>query len=133
VISHTRQAIERGKTARAAWEESYDAWRAQAGERAALYDRMRTRTLPAGWDDALPSFDADPKGTATRTASGETLNAIVAHLPELWGGSADLAGSNNTTPKGEPSFVPPEHSTKEFNGDWYGRVLHFGIREHAMG
>ena len=86
-----------------------------------------------GWTDALPTFDADEKGIATRKASGEILTAVAPLLPELWGGSADLAGSNNTTPKGEPSFVPPEHATKMFPGDWYGRVLHFGIREHAMG
>jgi transketolase len=94
---------------------------------------MTTRTLPAGWTDALPDFPADPKGVATRRASGDVLNAIAAHLPELWGGSADLAESNNTTVEGEPSFIPPEHSTKIFPGDWYGRTLHFGIREHGMG
>ena len=94
---------------------------------------MRSRTLPAGWEDALPSFDADPKGVATRKASGEVLSAIASELPELWGGSADLAESNNTTPKGEPSFIPEALSTKDFKGDKYGRVLHFGIREHAMG
>jgi transketolase len=86
-----------------------------------------------GWDDALPTFDADPKGVATRKASGSVLAAIAPALPELWGGSADLAGSNNTTPKGEPSFVPEELSTDDFSGHKYGRVLHFGIREHAMG
>jgi transketolase len=94
---------------------------------------MTTRTLPDGWADELPSYDADPKGVATRKASGEILSAIAPILPELWGGSADLAESNNTTPKGEPSFVPAEFSTKDFQGDLYGRVLHFGIREHAMG
>jgi transketolase len=94
---------------------------------------MQTRTLPTGWTDALPTFDADAKGVATRKASGEILSAIAPRLPELWGGSADLAGSNNTTPKGEPSFIPSEHATKMFSGDPYGRVLHFGIREHAMG
>ena len=94
---------------------------------------MQTRTLPAGWEDALPTFDADEKGVATRVASGDVLTGLVKVLPELWGGSADLAGSNNTTPKGEPSFVPAEHATKMFSGDEFGRVLHFGIREHAMG
>ena len=94
---------------------------------------MRRRELPDGWADALPTFEADEKGIATRKASGEVLTAIAPVLPELWGGSADLAESNNTTPKGEPSFIPPEHATKAFPGDWYGRVLHFGIREHAMG
>jgi transketolase len=132
VISHTRLAVERGKTMQAAWQEQYDAWAAKAGERKDLFERMQTRTLPAGWTDALPSFEADEKGMATRKASGEILSAIVSRLPELWGGSADLAGSNNTTPKGEPSFVPAEHATKMFPGDPYGRVLHFGIREHSM-
>jgi transketolase len=94
---------------------------------------MQSRTLPQGWDDALPTFDADPKGVATRKASGGVLTAIAPALPELWGGSADLAESNNTTPKGEPSFVPEEMSTADFSGHKYGRVLHFGIREHAMG
>ena len=94
---------------------------------------MSSRSLPAGWTDALPVFPADPKGMATRVASGNILNAITAVLPELWGGSADLSGSNNTTPKGEPSFIPAEHQTKDFPGGPYGRVLHFGIREHAMG
>ena len=133
VIEHTRQARDRGAQLQAAWQERFDAWTASAGDRVALYDRMRTRTLPHGWADGLPVFEADAKGVASRAASGATINAMVKTLPELWGGSADLAGSNNTTPKGEPSFIPPEHATKEFSGDWYGRVLHFGIREHGMG
>ena len=133
VIEHTRSAIERGKNAQAEWDESFDAWAKRFHKRKDLYDRMRSRTLPAGWRDALPSFDADPKGVATRKASGAVLSAVAPVLPELWGGSADLAGSNNTTPKGEPSFVPEESSTKQFAGNIYGRVLHFGIREHAMG
>jgi transketolase len=133
VIDHTRLAIDRGKEEQAKWEESFDAWAKRYRQRHELYQRMRTRTLPTGWDDMLPSFDADPKGVATRKASGAVLSAIAPVLPELWGGSADLAGSNNTTPKGEPSFIPEEMSTKEFSGTKYGRVLHFGIREHAMG
>jgi transketolase len=132
VISHTRTAIDRGKAEQASWQERLDLWAAEAGDRRALFERMRTRSLPADWTDALPAFEPDQKGVATRAASGEILTAIAPRLPELWGGSADLAGSNNTTPKGEPSFIPPEHATKEFGGDWYGRVLHFGIREHAM-
>jgi transketolase len=132
VIEHTRQAVERGKVLQAEWQEEFDAWAAKAGDRKELFDRLRSRTLPREWADALPRFDADEKGVATRKASGEVLGAIAPVLPELWGGSADLAGSNNTTPKGEPSFGPPEHSTKMFDADWYGRVLHFGIREHAM-
>jgi len=133
VLEHTRGLVERGKAAEKVWQESYDAWASSAGDRVALLERMRTRTLPDGWADALPSFDADEKGVATRKASGEVLGAIAPALPELWGGSADLAESNNTTPKGEPSFIPEELSTKDFAGHKYGRVLHFGIREHAMG
>jgi len=133
VIAHTRKAIERGKAMQAAWQEPYDAWAAKAGDRLDLFERMTTRTLPDGWADALPTFEADEKGMATRKASGAVLSALAPELPELWGGSADLAESNLTTPKGEPSFLPPEHATKQWSGDWYGRVLHFGIREHAMG
>ena len=133
LIEYTRLAVERGKQAHADWQERFDAWAAEAGDRKDVFDRMQTRTLPRDWTDALPTFEPDAKGMATRKASGEVLSAIAPVLPELWGGSADLAGSNNTTPKGEPSFIPPEHSTKEFQGDWYGRVLHFGVREHAMG
>jgi transketolase len=123
----------RGGAAHAEWQQGFDAWAAANPERKALLDRMSTRTLPAGWADALPTFPADEKGMATRKASGNVIDAIVGVLPELWGGSADLAESNNTTPKGEPSFIPTEHQTKDFPGGPYGRVLHFGIREHAMG
>jgi len=133
VLEHTRSAIVRGKEAQAAWQEQFDAWSAGADDRKALYDRMRTRTLPAGWAEKLPTFPGDEKGMATRKASGEVLSAIAPELPELWGGSADLAESNNTTPKGQPSFIPEALSTKDFTGDIYGRVLHFGIREHGMG
>ena len=133
VINHTRGAIARGKELEADWQKKYDAWGSRFTKRRELYERMRTRTLPTGWEDALPTFEADPKGIATRKASGGVLSAIAPVLPELWGGSSDLAGSNNTTPKGEPSFIPEARSTKEFSGNKYGRVLHFGIREHAMG
>ncbi|MBD8869380.1 transketolase [Nocardioides sp. MJB4] len=133
VLAHTRALRERGKAAGAAWDEQYAAWAAANPERAALLHRMRDRSLPEGWTEALPTFEADEKGVATRKASGQVLSAIAPALPELWGGSADLAGSNNTTPKGEPSFVPEAFSTDDFRGDRYGRVLHFGIREHAMG
>jgi transketolase len=133
VLKHTRTVMQRGKADHNAWQREFDEWAASAGERKELFDRLTDRRLPHGWADALPTFDADEKGIATRKASGEVLTAIAPVLPELWGGSADLAGSNNTTPKGEPSFIPPDHATKEFDGDWYGRVLHFGIREHAMG
>ncbi|MET9311606.1 transketolase [Kribbella sp. NPDC003505] len=133
VLAHTRRALERGKALEAEWTAKFDEWKAASPERAALLDRLSKRELPAGWKDALPSWDADAKGVATRAASGDVLTKLAPELPELWGGSADLAGSNNTTPKGQPSFIPAEYSTKEFSGDEYGRVLHFGIREHAMG
>ncbi|GAA2101297.1 transketolase [Microlunatus panaciterrae] len=133
VIAHTRLLAERGTQAEAEWQPSFDAWKAANPAAAALLDRMSSRTLPEDWVKALPSFDADPKGVATRKASGEVLSAIAAELPELWGGSADLAESNNTTPKGEPSFLPEDRQSKMFSGGPYGRVLHFGIREHAMG
>jgi transketolase len=133
VLAHTRSLVERGRAAEAAWQESFDSWAEGNPEGRALLDRMRTRSLPEGWAESLPAFDADAKGVATRKASGAVLDAVAPVLPELWGGSADLAESNNTTPKGEPSFIPEELSTKEFQGNEYGRVLHFGIREHAMG
>jgi transketolase len=132
VIAHTRKALERGAAAQAEWKIGYDAWRAANPDRAALLDRLVAKDLPAGWADALPVFPAG-KSVATRAASGEVLSALAPVLPELWGGSADLAGSNNTTMKGEPSFIPAERSTHEFAGDQYGRTLHFGIREHGMG
>lgn len=132
VIAHTRSLADRAATARAAWQESFDAWAAANPDRKALLDRLRADALPDGWADALPTFPAG-KSVATRAASGEVLSALAPVLPELWGGSADLAGSNNTTMKGEPSFIPAKRSTHEFAGDEYGRTLHFGIREHAMG
>jgi transketolase len=132
-LAHARQVAVRGKQARAAWDEQFAAWSAANPERAALLERLAARRLPDGWAAALPVFPADQKGVATRKASGEVLTALAGVLPELWGGSADLAGSNNTTMKGEPSFIPPEHQTKMFPGNLYGRTLHFGIREHAMG
>jgi transketolase len=134
VLAHAREAIERGKATHAEWQRQYESWRQANPGRAALLDRLSTRTLPAGWEDVLPEFPADEKkGLSTRAASGKVINAIAPVLPELWGGSADLAESNNTTIEGDPSFVPPEYSTKAFPGDWYGRTLHFGIREHGMG
>ena len=133
VLAHTRQAVERGRAAKKTWQTGFDEWAASAGERKELFDRIADMRLPQGWTDALPSFEADQKGVATRKASGEVLSAIAPLLPELWGGSADLAESNNTTPTGQRSFNPPEYSTKMWESDWYGSVLHFGIREHAMG
>jgi transketolase len=133
VLAHAREVVDRGRAAHAEWQKSFDAWATANPERKALYDRVATRTLPEGWTEALPVFPADAKGIATRAASGKVLDALAPVLPELWGGSADLAESNNTTMKGEPSFVPTEHATKEFPGNEYGRTLHFGIREHGMG
>jgi transketolase len=133
VLDHARAVLDRGRRARDAWQDSYEKWAAANPERRALYDRLATRTLPDGWTDALPAFPADEKGMATRAASGKVLNALAPVLPELWGGSADLAESNNTTIEGEPSFIPTEFSTKMFPGNPYGRTLHFGVREHAMG
>ncbi|MFE8005418.1 transketolase [Streptomyces sp. NPDC057418] len=133
VLAHTRAVGERGRAARERWQQTYEAWRTANPGRAALLDRLRRQELPGHWTDVLPVFPADPKGMATRKASGEVLTALAPVLPELWGGSADLAGSNNTTMEGEPSFVPSDRQTSEFGGGPYGRTLHFGIREHAMG
>jgi transketolase len=133
VLGRARSVVERGRAAHAEWQTAFDRWTAANADRRALFDRMATRTLPEGWTKALPEFPADAKGIATRKASGDVLAALGPVLPELWGGSADLAESNNTTIEGDPSFVPPEYATKAFPGDWYGRTLHFGIREHGMG
>jgi transketolase len=133
VLEHTRKLRERGKVMGAEWDEQYAAWAKANPERAELLHRLKERRLPAGWTDALPTFEADPKGIATRKAGGKVLNALAPVLPELWGGSADLAESNNTTLEGEASVTPTEWQTNMWKGDPYGRVLHFGIREHAMG
>jgi len=132
VLAHTRSLADRAATERAAWQQKFDAWASANPDRKALLDRLRADALPEGWTDALPTFPAG-KSVATRAASGEVLSALAPVLPELWGGSADLAGSNNTTMKGEPSFLPAHRSSHEFAGDEFGRTLHFGIREHAMG
>jgi transketolase len=133
VLEYTREALQRGQRERAEWETAYRAWAEGNPERKALHDRLSTRSLPPSWIDVLPSWPADTKGVATRAASGKVLDALAPVLPELWGGSADLAESNNTTMKGEPSFIPAEFATKEFPGHEYGRTLHFGVREHGMG
>ncbi|MFT4218946.1 MAG: transketolase [Microbacterium sp.] len=132
VIARTRGLLERGAAEESAWTERFDAWAAAHPERKALLDRLLARELPEGVADALPVFEPG-KEVSTRAASGQVLGALGAVLPELWGGSADLAESNLTTIKGAASFLPPEWSTHEWTGDEYGRVLHFGIREHAMG
>ncbi|MCC8247234.1 transketolase [Saccharothrix luteola] len=133
VLEHARSVIKRGEAAKSEWQKSFDAWAQANPERKALLDRLLVRGLPEGWTDALPSWEPDPKGVATRKASGEVLNALRDVLPELWGGSADLAESNNTTMKGADSFGPESISTKMWNANPYGRTLHFGVREHAMG
>lgn len=132
VIAHTRELAGRAAQTRAAWQADFDAWAAANPERKALLDRLEAHALPADIDAALPVFEAG-SDVSTRAASGKVLNALAPVLPELWGGSADLAGSNNTTIAGAKSFLPAEWSTNEWSGDPYGRVLHFGIREHAMG
>ncbi|WP_367137797.1 transketolase [Saccharothrix sp. HUAS TT1] len=133
VLEHTRAVVKRGEAAKSEWQESFDAWAEANPERKALLDRLVNNRLPEGWADALPSWDPDPKGVATRKASGEVLNSLKDVLPELWGGSADLAESNNTTMKGVESFGPESISTKMWKTSPYGRTLHFGVREHAMG
>ncbi|WP_144784777.1 transketolase [Microbacterium sp. BH-3-3-3] len=132
VIAHTRKLVERGEAEKAAWQEKFDAWAEAHPERKQLWDRLQARELPEGIADALPAFEAG-KDVSTRAASGTVINALAAELPELWGGSADLAESNLTTIKDAKSFIPASWSTHEWSGDPYGRVLHFGIREHAMG
>lgn len=131
VLAHTRDnAARRAAAAKAVWTPAFDAWRAANPDEASLYDRLATHTAP-DLSAVLPVFAPGKK--ATRAASGEVLTAIAEAMPELWGGSADLAGSNNTTMKGQASFLPPDRSSHDFAGDFSGRTLHFGIREHAMG
>jgi transketolase len=132
VLAHTRKLEDRGREAHQKWQAEFDAWAQREPDRKALLDRLLAQKLPDGWDSDLPNWDTTDKPLATRAASGEVLSALGPKLPELWGGSADLAGSNNTTIKGAISFGPPSISTKEYTADWYGRTLHFGVREHAM-
>jgi transketolase len=131
VLEHTRKALDRGKQAHAQWDEKFQAWAGANPERKALLDRLESGELPDDVESVLPTFEPG-KDVSTRAASGKVINALAKVLPELWGGSADLAESNNTTIEGAASFVPTEHSTHEWQGGPYGRVLHFGIREHAM-
>ncbi|WP_329593154.1 transketolase [Streptomyces sp. NBC_01005] len=129
VIAHTREALDRGREAKGEWEKSFAAWRTANPERAAEFDRISAGELPAGWEDRLPVFEPG-KGVATRAASGKVLQALGEIIPELWGGSADLAGSNNTTIDKTSSFLPAGNPLP--GADPYGRTIHFGIREHAM-
>jgi len=130
ILAHARKVIERGQAAHAAWNVEFEAWKTANPDRAALLNRLRNHELPAGWQSALPVFPAG-KDVATRAASGKVISAIAGVLPEFWGGSADLAGSNNTTIEGSKSFLPASSAME--NSDPYGRLIHFGIREHAMG
>jgi transketolase len=133
VLAHARKVVDRGQEAHRAWTEVYDDWAAREPERKELLERMLGRELPVGWEKALPSWEVGGKAVATRKASGEILKALADVLPELWGGSADLAESNNTTMEGADSFGPPSTATKMWKAQPYGRTLHFGVREHAMG
>jgi len=133
VIEHTRKLVDRGREAHEKWQPEFDAWAEREPERKKLLDRLLAQELPEGWDADLTYWEPGSKPLATRAAFGKVLNDVAPKLPELWGGSADLAGSNNTTINGVNSFGPPSISTSDYTADWYGRVLHFGIREHAMG
>ncbi|MFJ2439922.1 transketolase [Streptomyces sp. NPDC087658] len=130
VITHTREALDRGREVRGEWDKAFAAWRTANPERAATFDRVRAGELPAGWEEKLPAFETG-KAVATRAASGKVLQALGEVIPELWGGSADLAGSNNTTIDKTSSFLPVGNPLPE--ADPYGRTVHYGIREHAMG
>ncbi|TDC72918.1 transketolase [Streptomyces hainanensis] len=130
VLAHARGAVERGQSARADWDKGLAVWREANPERAAEFDRIRAGRLPEGWEKALPAFD-EGSSVATRKASGQVLKDLGAVIPELWGGSADLAGSNNTTIDASSSFLPAGNPLPEANP--YGRTVHYGIREHAMG
>ncbi|MCE3550001.1 transketolase [Pseudonocardia sp. RS11V-5] len=133
VLEHTRSVGERQGGAIDHWRNAFDDWAMREPERKQLFDRLLANALPEGWADALPTWEPDAKGLATRKASGEVLKALAPVLPELWGGSADLAESNNTTMEGADSFGPKSAATKMWNANPYGRTLHFGVREHAMG
>lgn len=131
VIAHTRSLQTRGAQWQQQWQQKFEAWKTSNPEKAELLARLEAGELPADIESSLPVFEEG--SIATRAASGKVLNALAEKLPELWGGSADLAGSNNTTIAGAASFVPARRSTASYSGNHGGRVLHFGIREHAMG
>ena len=130
ILAHARNVMNRGAELSAAWDKDFETWKGANPDKAALLERLRNRELPKDWDAQLPVFEAG-KDIATRAASGKVINAIAEALPEFWGGSADLAESNNTTIEGSPSFLPSTSQMK--NVDPFGRLVHFGIREHAMG
>jgi transketolase len=132
-LNRAREVAARGKALHAEWDSRFAVWEKENPERGRLFARLTSRSLPDGWEAALPVFPADAKGTGTRRSSGKILTALAPVLPELWGGSADLAESNNTTMEGEPSFLPLNRQSEMWPGTPYGRTLHFGIREHGMG
>ena len=132
VIDHTRQLVARGKQARAEWDQKFAKWQSDNPESAKLFERLSKGELPTEVASALPEFEPGSE-IATRAASGKVLNALAAVMPELWGGSADLAESNNTTIEDGGSFVPAKWNTKVWTPKPAGRILHFGVREHAMG
>ena len=130
VLAHARLVKERAAKVRKEWNSKFATWQSSNPEQAKLLERLRAKALPAGWDTDIPTF-APGKDVATRAASGQVINAIAKHLPEFWGGSSDLAGSNNTSIDGGGSFLPASSEIKGAHP--YGRIIHFGIREHAMG
>ena len=130
VLAHARLVKDRAAKVRKVWDAKFETWQSTNPERSKLLERLRTKALPAGWDADIPTF-APGKDVATRAASGQVINAIAKHLPEFWGGSSDLAGSNNTSIEGGGSFLPATSAMKGAHP--YGRIIHFGIREHAMG
>ena len=132
-LNRAREVAARGKALHAEWDARFAEWEKENSERSSLFARLSSRSLPEGWEAALPVFPPDAKGTGTRRSSGKILTALAPVLPELWGGSADLAESNNTTMEGEPSFLPLNRQSAMWPGNPYGRTLHFGVREHGMG
>lgn len=132
VIAHTRGYQAYADQVRTGWEAQFDVWASENQEKKHLLDRIQRGETPAEFEDSLPVFEGATE-ISTRSASGKVINAIAKVMPEFWGGSADLAESNLTSIEGAKSFVPAEWSTHDWSGDKYGRVLHFGIREHAMG
>ena len=130
VLKHAREAVSRGAQLKAKWNTEFSDWEKSNADQAKLLNRLKDRKLPADWEKVLPTFESG-KDIATRAASGKIINAIATVLPEFWGGSSDLAGSNNTTITGGGSFLPTSSKMKDANP--YGRIVHFGIREHAMG
>ena len=130
LLAHVREVKIRGAQAHTAWNKKFEVWKNNEPERAKLLARILSKELPTDWDSLVPTFEAG-KDVATRKASGDVINALAKKLPEMWGGSADLAESNNTTIEGGGSFLPSTSAMKGANP--YGRIIHFGIREHAMG